>query len=182
MNLSISPYLSLIKELIWHQSAFFVIPNDNMAQWLLEDGSLTQLLKSHCEHFEVTLLSNGLVGHESLTLHEQQLLPQESFYIQRQVILSGDHQPWVLGRTIMPMSTIDALTMELAELGTIPLGEIIFTADHIERDNLMFATLRTNGQSCHYARSSRLWINEKPIVVTELFLPDAPMYREGKPV
>lgn len=147
----------------------------------MTQGSLTKLLKKHCHQFNVTLVTHRWVGYAALTEYEQQLLPVESQYLLRQVILLGDNELWVLGQTVIPNSTIAEQTVELANLGETPLGEVIFGANCIHRDSLVLSTMCIGKKESCYARCSRLWLNHKPLVVTEIFLPDAPIYREGKP-
>ena len=70
---------------------------------------------------------------------------------------------------------MDGQQFDLTSQGEIPLGLTVFNAENVKRDALQVGWAETpDGQ--FLARRSRLWMNHKPMLVAELFLPTAPMY------
>lgn len=106
---------------------------------------------------------------------EEKALVGEQACLVREVILKGDSVPWVYARTLLPMSTLTDQEEDLARLGEMPLGERIFADASIYRDAYNIATLHCAEQQV-FARRSRLWIKQKPLLVSELFLPQSPFY------
>ncbi|HAT8510996.1 TPA: chorismate lyase [Vibrio vulnificus] len=174
MNQPNSLYLALLIEAKWQNPEDFHFSSDFAKHWLLEQGSLSRRLARHCQHLTVELMRNEKSGVGQLTRQETQGLSPEICLI-REVVLSGDQTPWVLGRTLIPETTLADQPYDLASLGDIPLGLTVFSAEQVERDALQVAWIETP-QGRLLARRSRLWMNHKPMLVAELFLPDAPIY------
>lgn len=172
-----SPYLSAINKITWQNIEDFSFPSHFVKQWLLEPGSLTKRLQSNCEQFSVELLSNQWRDAGELSDIDQQLLNAPAQYLLRQVLLHGDETPWVIGHSLIPQVTALDQQGKLANLGTTPLGESVFQSQTVERDHLQVAIVDVE-QVKLYARRSRLWMNHNPMLVTELFLPLAPIYRQ----
>ena len=105
MNQSISLYLSALREVIWQQPDDFSFPDRVSQSWLLEQGSLSRVLEAQCQQLSVEILYNKLVEAEQLQGDEIALLSDEACLL-RQVVLRGDQQPWVLGRTLIPQSSM----------------------------------------------------------------------------
>ena len=93
------------------------------------------------------------------------------------MVLKGDSCPWVLGRTLIPQSSIAGQPFNLEHQGETPLGLTVFSANDVKRDALKVGWAITKDGE-FLARRSRLWINQKPMLVAELFLPSAPIYYE----
>lgn len=148
-----------------------------MAQkWMLECGSLSRLLAKQCQQLNVELLHNQFITSHDLNTQERELLSDDTCLL-RTVVLSGDDAAWVLGRTLIPETSLQLQPVDLAQLGDIPLGFTVFSADNVDRDALQLGWIDTQ-QGRLYARRSRLWMNHKPLLVAELFLPDAPIYQQ----
>ncbi|MBE4575182.1 chorismate--pyruvate lyase [Vibrio navarrensis] len=174
MNQPISPYLALLSQARWQTTEHFAYPNEQAKHWLHEQGSLSRRLNQHCQNLTVELLRNQAMDEPLLLGEEKTLLSQEPCLL-REVILSGDGARWVLGRTLIPQSTLCDQPYDLATLGELPLGLTVFSADTVERDALQVAWVETPSGRL-LARRSRLWMNHKPMLVAELFLPHAPIY------
>ena len=174
MNLSASPYLSALLQVNWQDPSDFEFPSEQSKHWLLELGSLSRLLNLHCEELSVDLLHNRIVKAERLNAQEISLLSSEQCLL-RKVMLKGDGAPWVLGRTLIPNSSIATQHYDLTEQGEIPLGFTVFSAQTVKRDALQVGWAETE-QGYLLARRSRLWMNNKPMLVAELFLPASPVY------
>lgn len=174
MNQSNALYLSALRQVNWQQPEQFSFPTQNAKKWLLEQGSLSRLLESYCQALSVDLLHNKIVREEKLNAEEIELLAREECLL-RKVVLQGDGVPWVLGRTLIPSSSLLGQEYDLAQQGEIPLGLTVFSANNVKRDALQVGTVEMGGQVL-VARRSRLWMNHKPMLVAELFLPTAPIY------
>ncbi|MCK6265754.1 chorismate lyase [Vibrio sp. ZSDE26] len=174
MNLSTSLYLSALLQVNWQDPSDFDYPSEQSKQWLLELGSLSRLLELHCQELSVDLLHNRIVKSERLNQQEIELLSQEQCLL-RKVVLKGDSIPWVLGRTLIPSSSITTQQHDLSEQGEIPLGLTVFSTNDVKRDALQVGWAITE-QGRFLARRSRLWMNNKPMLVAELFLPESPVY------
>ncbi|MDD1793508.1 chorismate lyase [Enterovibrio makurazakiensis] len=144
--------------------------------WLLERHSMTERLKACCRTLTVEVLGLHEVGKEVLSNNERELLGDQACLV-REVVLSGDDTPWLCARTLVPMSTLTEREQDIADLGAVPLGQRVFNQANARRDAIEVAHLVCDGQAL-LARRSRLWVNDKPMLVSELFLPHAPIYQE----
>ncbi|KJY81654.1 chorismate--pyruvate lyase [Vibrio galatheae] len=174
MNQPTALYLSALRQVDWQQPDHFSFPTQSAKTWLLEQGSLSRLLESYCQTLSVDLLHNKVVREDKLNAQEIELLTKEACLL-RKVVLKGDGESWVLGRTLIPHSSMLGQKYDLAQQGEIPLGLTVFSANNVKRDALQVGIVEVDGQRL-LARRSRLWMNHKPMLVAELFLPTAPIY------
>ncbi|MCZ4296201.1 MULTISPECIES: chorismate lyase [Vibrio] len=174
MNQSTALYLSALRQVEWQDPEYFSFPTQSAKKWLLEQGSLSRLLESYCQSLTVDLLHNKIVKAEKLNSQEIALLAQEECLL-RKVVLKGDGCAWVIGRTLIPHSSMLEQEYDLAQQGEIPLGLTVFSASNVKRDALQVGVVEVDEQPL-LARRSRLWMNHKPLLVAELFLPTAPIY------
>jgi len=105
-------------------------------QWLLDPGSLTQRLTRLAEgDFAVK------VRHEHwqpLRVDEctaLKIAPHQPGWV-REVILSGQGQPWVFARSVAAQRTLDEIAVDLADIGNRSLGELLFCAPGFSRSAL----------------------------------------------
>ena len=140
----------------------------------MEQGSLSRKLGKCCQHLSVELLHNQVVERSIVQQDEQRLLSSSDCLL-RKVILNGDDEPWVLGRTLIPRVTLEDQHSDLSQQGNVPLGLTVFSAENVERDALQVGWVIA-GDERLLARRSRLWMNHKPMLVAELFLPTSPIY------
>ncbi|WP_428773633.1 chorismate lyase [Vibrio sp.] len=178
MNQLTSTYLTALRQVIWQRPEEFDFPSEKARLWLLEPGSLSRLLERHCQTLSVDLLHNGEIPAAQLDQQEIELLSAESCLL-RKVVLSGDLHAWVLGRTLIPRSSLLDQPYDLAQQGEIPLGLTVFSAENVTRDAMQVGWIDCE-QGRLLARRSRLWMNHKPMLVAELFLPHAPIYAKEK--
>ncbi|MCL9783572.1 chorismate lyase [Vibrio sp. S4M6] len=174
MNQSTSLYLSALREVKWQSVDSFRFPNSLTERWVLENGSMSHLIKSNCQNLTVKVLHNKVVKAERLNHQEIQLLDYQQCLL-RKVALCGDDVPWVLGRTLIPESSLDLKGHDFSKQGDTPLGVTIFGSEDVQRDSLQVGVVSTETGDV-FARRSRLWVNQKPMLVAELFLPECPMY------
>lgn len=144
--------------------------------WLFEIGSMTQRLKQHCDEVSVDFIKQYDINAEQLSPQEADLLAYQSCLV-REVLLCGDSQPWVVARTLIPHTTMTGSEQDMAILGSMPLGLRVFANQTSFRDQISIATVECELKPLP-ARRSRLWINDKPLLVSELFLPMSPIFGE----
>lgn len=155
--------------------------------WLLDKDSLTQRLTSACDgQFRVEVLSQGW---ERPMLSEARALkvPANHLALVRQVRLYCDETPWVFARTIIPFKTLSGRQRRLAHLGSRPLGAVLFADPQMQRSPLEIVQIRgkqrlfhralgTNHKDCDeiWGRRSVFYLDQKPLLVSEIFLPGLP--------
>ena len=174
---------------IWHSPQGCTIPDPYLKNWLLDTGSLTERLQSHCRDFRVQLIGQRPLAAEHEEFLHMAIPPQQQSSTDwqvREVILWGENRPWVFARSIIP----DALCCaDLASLGNRPLGKVIFNDPRFVRlpfqvgkwlqpDSLLQA-LGIQPVAELWGRRSVFHFEQTKMMVAEIFLPDAPAYRQG---
>lgn len=166
------------------------IPAD-LSDWLLDRESLTLRLQQLCPGnppggFRVQVLSQV---RDMPRLDEAQALsmqPREMAVI-RQVLLLCGRQPWIYARTVIPVSSLRGKLQRLTGLGTRPLGGVLFADPGMRRGRVELAEILP-GQAVFAAatvhmrhppaviwgRRSVFRLSGKPLLVSEIFLPDFP--------
>ena len=119
---------------------------------------------------EDSMIREGFVEQNEIP-EELPLLPKESRYWLREILLCADGEPWLAGRTVVPVSTLSGPELALQKLGKTPLGRYLFTSSTLTRDFIEIG--RDAGL---WGRRSRLRLSGKPLLLTELFLPASPLY------
>lgn len=140
--------------------------------WLQDNGSLTQrLIQASNGHFSVRVVSNqwGIPSlSESQALH---IAPRQSAII-REVELVCHGQVWVCARSIIPHSILNGRLRKFKNIGRQPLGALLFKHTNMRRGALEVACLEQGGQTrAHWARRSVFYLDNKGILVTEVFMP-----------
>jgi len=176
---------TLIKT-VWHHPYHWQYRDlpSRLRSWLLNETSMTQRLRALCvEQFQVKVLTQRW---QYPLLDEAQLLdiPLRQYARVREVYLCCQHQPWIFGRTVIPASTLRGKYRYLTGLGNRPLGSVLFSHHSQRRCDLQVTSLRpkeplytlatsilgkTPPLLC--ARRSMFYLEEKPLLVTEVFLP-----------
>lgn len=152
--------------------------------WLRDAKSLTQHLKELSKgEFAVDLLSHGKARPYQdernclgLTTHNHALI--------RQVRLLCSGQAVVFARTVIPDASLSGRHRLLARLGTRPLGELLFSDKSMRRGEVEVAVFPvscalfrlidqhdTQGQTTIWGRRSVFYLEGKPLLVSEFFLP-----------
>lgn len=149
-----------------------VIPEEvsqEMLGWLLEQGSMTERFERHCQRVTVEPYQQCFVQRLG---EEEGLLPASERYWLREITLYGDGTPWLIGRTVIPQQTLSGPELALVDIGSVPIGRYLFSGDRLTRD-----AIQIGRQGRLWARRSSLRLAGKPLLLTELFLPDAPLYQ-----
>ncbi|QKJ88931.1 Chorismate pyruvate-lyase [Paramixta manurensis] len=166
--------LSLLRAIEWLPTSSPSL-SPALLGWLMEEDSMTRRFERHCGKVTVEPIREGFISAEEVG-DDLQFLPTETRYWLREVILFGDGVPWLAGRTLVPESTLNGPETMLRELGTRPLGRYLFSTSTLTRDFIEPGTV-----SSLWARRSRLRLSGKPLLLTELFLPAAPLYLSHSP-
>jgi len=153
--------------------------------WLYEEHSLTGKLKYRCPGLFSLQLLDQFKGHP--TANERTILCLHSgriALIRRVQLLCAD-KPLVFARSIIPLETLDGGEKRLAHLGSKPLADILFAHPMMRRGEMEFARL-VPGQPLFtqaaaslgehwdeiWGRRSLFNLNDKPLLVTEVFSPE----------
>jgi len=149
--------------------------------WLQDPGSLTAALQSHSEgQLNVTVLAQYWGRAEFSEAQALGIAPRADVLI-REVILSGANQPWVWARSILPRRSLTGPLRQLSKLSNQPLGGWLFKQPNLRRDALEISRfgpadprlpsiIETKGDL--WGRRSVFYVNNKPILVAEVFLPE----------
>lgn len=158
-------------------------PERSIAAWLWDRASLTQRLRSRCARFEVRV-GDQCWGHASLS--EGLALDVASAHRcwLRHVHLLCDGIPLVFARTVIPARTLRGRLRQLGRLGTRPLGEVLFRDPGMRRGPVEVAALHeghrlfgaavaglSTSPAQIWGRRSVFWVEQRPLMVAELFLP-----------
>ena len=143
--------------------------NKYIKSWLQEDGPITKRIKSS-EAFKLNLLIDEI---DKVEDSEADFLGENLGMIKtREVILMGNEEPKVFARSLIPLITIEKGFAKLGELGTKPLGDILFEKKIFKRTKIVFAKFR-NDKKLYWGRKSKYIVNNHPLSVMEVFLIDA---------
>ena len=174
------------RESVWHfedQVFNYMLPT-NMACWLFDPASLTaRLLNASDGNFRVRVMSQSWgtpLWNESkrLGMRERQVA------LIREVFLYCNDEPWVFARTVIPRTTLTGKENYLANLGSKPLGAVLFSDPNMHRDHFEITCLRDgdllyshanqladNKPTEIWGRRSAFYLSAKPLLVNEIFLP-----------
>lgn len=158
-------------------------------RWLVDADSLTRRLQSACNgHFHVEVLSQRW----DVPLHNEARtmgLVDVRRAMVREVFLYCDATPWVYARTVIPASTLTGRERRLMHLGNRPLGAVLFSDPTMRRDEMELACIGPrqrlfNRATQHlvappdfiWGRRSVFRLRNKPLLVSEIFLPDIPAH------
>ena len=112
-------------------------------------------------------------------------VPQGQLALVRHVFLLCAGKPWVFARSVIPPRTLRGAHRRLANLGTRPLGAILFSDRSVRRGEVRVCELKPRQPLFDlasaaldrppegaWARRSIFTLREKPLLVTEVFLPE----------
>jgi len=138
--------------------------------WLLDAGSLTQNLKDLAPgRFSLQLLDRRFSSPSVSECNALGTMIRQQAYI-REVALCVDEQPQIFARSIIPRSTLTGNERQLLNLNSKPLGEFLFAHKNMRRGPIEIKQGVLNGQKL-WARRSLFFVNNKPLLVCEFFLP-----------
>ena len=151
-----------------------------LLDWLFDTSSLTARLQRRCPgQFRVELLSQRI---DSPRLDELKALALEygDHALVRQVRLFCRDDALVFARTVIPLTTLKGRERSYANLGSRPLGAMLFADNSMRRGEVMVSRLDENDVNYKYTgdaggdrwgRRSIFYVSGKPLLVSEYFLP-----------
>ncbi|PCI58184.1 MAG: chorismate--pyruvate lyase [Gammaproteobacteria bacterium] len=174
----------------WQSLASCALP-EHLQSWLLDPTSLTARLKTHCNEFRVELLGQKI---EPCQTHEAVAdIPVGEKVLVREVLLYCDDKPQVFARSLLPLSSLTGTEQALANLGSQSLGQVLFNNPSLKRKIIEVGTFDLNSSVGKLVRNlplnmtHTLWgrrslfvLENKPLMVAEVFLPDAFAYQKMK--
>ncbi|WP_168204268.1 chorismate--pyruvate lyase family protein [Aliikangiella coralliicola] len=160
--------------------------NPEIFELLSDRGSLTDRFK---QVMGVTpRLTRLNQGRQLASWKERQMLdirPRE-WALVREIKMGKGEQNWLFARTIVPMQTLAGPARRIAFLNHAPIGKILFGRNGAARTSLEVQlttqipqTVAEMGIVTHFPlwqRCSIFRFSSGPLMVTELFLPDCPIY------
>lgn len=149
--------------------------------WLLDRGSLTRrLVAASAGQFRVRILTQG-IAKPRRTEARALGIPHQQLGLIREVILYGRDQPWVYARSVLPLSSLTGRLTRLRKLDERPLGALLFADPSLRRGKLELACVEPAKMALPQAlgifdtslwgRRSVFYIADKPLLVSEMFLP-----------
>ena len=160
--------LKQISQWISYEAMNAQLKSKIIKSWLLEEGPITKRIESN-EKFELKLLRDDLGNVSKL---DRLFLGHLSGDIKiREVILYGDKNPRVYAQSIIPVETINQGLSKLGELGTKPLGDILFEKNIFKKEDTIFAQFKDD-KNIFWGRKTKYNVKNKPFSVMEVFLID----------
>jgi len=162
-------------------------PSPGLQNWLLDAGSLTaKLIQLSGGKFRVQVLQQvyrRASRSEALSLG----IDLSALCLIREVILSGNDQPWVFARSVLPLTSLTGSLRRLRKQGNRPLGAFLFSHPNLIRSPIALSLISRHhdyvpkelmGNSLVWGRRSIFIIEDKPLLVSEVFLPGFPGAKE----
>jgi chorismate--pyruvate lyase len=133
--------------------------------WLSDAGSLTQLIANKTQ---------STVSVEVLNDHNQNLLKDEALLFDkplnrcriREVYLCVNEVPVVFARSILPTSSSTGINRDVLQLGSKPLGEVLFKKG---KAPILLRQI-TEVPGLGWGRRSLYQLRGHPILITEFFM------------
>jgi chorismate--pyruvate lyase len=155
-------------------------PNPVMQDWLGDSGSLTARLIAESEgNFHVEVIRQFIGIPE---LNERQVLGMKRPVraLIREVLLCGYGQPWVFARSLLPLASLTGELRHLRKQSDRPLGAFLFSQPQLTRSPIAVAQISRDhtyvpdglmGDHPLWGRRSVFYLRQKPLLVSEVFLP-----------
>ena len=160
------------------------IEHDVIKNLLFFDGSLSRYLQSLCKgQLKISIQSESW----SLPFEDERItlgLSSDEKAFVRLSCLQSDNKKLVNARTVIPEQTYTLIKDQLKALGERPLGELLFSNSSGYRSDMKYAKipfqcewfkhsqLEQNVDEVYWGRQSIFIINDMPLLITEVFLPD----------
>jgi chorismate--pyruvate lyase len=151
--------------------------------WLLDRGSLTRRIQDRCSAFSVRHVRQR---HGKAMPAERDMisLGAHSRALLRDVFLYCNDTPMVFAHSVLPAASLHGAWQALGRLGNKPLGAALFSNPKVRRASLSYKKLNRRDAlhrlACAvlpdqpgslWARRSLFYLQGRPILVTEVFLP-----------
>ncbi len=176
-----SPLVGSTRKQWFPATALTLKQHSPLLSWLQDPGSLTAALQRHSQgEFSVRVLAQYWGRAHFAEAQALGIAPRARVLI-REVILSGHHQPWVWARSILPRQSLSGRLRTLSQLSNQPLGGWLFKQPNLRRDPLAVSRFcpadarlprEVNTDQTLWGRHSVFYVDQKPILVAEVFLPE----------
>jgi len=150
--------------------------------WLLDKGSLTQRLIDASNNSLTVQILNQRIDTPRFTEQQALKLSPRRLTLIREVVLLANSTPWVYARSIIPLTTLTGRLRKLRHLDNQPLGALLFRDPTMTRGpvevachtniNAKLPTALGDIQKSLWGRRSVFRLDAKPLLVSEIFLPD----------
>lgn len=152
------------------------LPDHPLADWLIDEGSLTRRLRDAGEgDFRVELLGQGRRPARFDEAAALKLSEGKELWV-REVLLHTAGAPRIFARSVAPLASLEASSLNLTELGNRSLGELLFTDAQIRRGPIEVSRYpaawlppAVRSEGC-WARRSRFADGRLQLLVCEVFL------------
>ncbi len=148
--------------------------------WLLDQTSLTEhLVRAGAGDFRVQVQRSCWGAPRTDERAALKMRDRERALL-RETLLLVRGQPWVYARSVIPASTVTGDNRLLRSLGNRSLGSWLFQVPNMERDPFAVALLPPGNTLVSaelqqdtplWGRRSRFVVNQRPLLVCEIFLP-----------
>ena len=157
----------------------------NLNDWLSDPGSFMQRLRFYgANNPHVTVLKQNWrfpLLDEKVALD----ISGRAYALIREVLIQSPGKKWMFARTVFPRMTLTGKQQCLARLKTRSLGSVLFKDPSLERSEFEVMCIHP-GHPWHtyiskeikttlpelWARRSLFRVKNKPLLLTEVFLPD----------
>jgi len=156
--------------------------------WLLDTGSLTQRLIDASDNRLTVQILNQRIDTPRFTEQRALKLSPRRLTLIREVVLLANSTPWVYARSIIPLTTLTGRLRKLRHLDNQPLGALLFRDPTMTRGpvevachtniNAKLPTALGDIQKSLWGRRSVFRLDAKPLLVSEIFLPDFKPYNQ----
>ncbi len=163
--------------------------SEHLQRWLLDPNSLTARLKEHCQQFRIELLGQQVELCQANEAFAGMAAGEK--VLVREVLLYCDEKPQVFARSLLPLSSLTGAEQALANLGTQSLGQVLFNNPSLKRQAIEVAEFDEHSSvvklaaDLNLASKHNLWgrrsifiLENKPLMVAEVFLPNAFAYQQ----
>jgi chorismate--pyruvate lyase len=129
-------------------------------------------------------------GEDGVKTEAVDAIPAGEEVLVREVLLYCDDKPQVFARSLLPLSSLTGAEQALADLGSQSLGQVLFNNPSLERKVIEIAefdltssvgkladNLQLNITHALWGRRSIFVLENKPLMVAEVFLPGAFAYQ-----
>jgi len=171
----------------WQDAVNFTV-DEHLLDWLLDPCSLTARFKKHCQQFRIEVLGQQIQACSSEEANDDIKAGEQ--VLVREVLLYCDDKPQVFARSLLPLRSLTGEEHKLAHLGNQSLGQVLFNNPELIRKNIeispfdeqgtlgkLLEDLSLNSQDKMWGRRSTFVLHNKPLMVAEIFLPNAIAYQ-----
>ena len=168
--------------ILWQKNPVINKIPPTLMPWLFHSESLTKKLRQQCKKFSVRVLKETWQRPRYDEAKFLKISPRESVLV-REVQLICDDQVCVFARSIFPRESLRGKGYRLRSLQARPLIEVLAADKLLKRSNFEIACVPVIEHYCEllnnqentdqflWQRRSIFYFYNKPILVSELFLP-----------